>query len=106
MDRAGPSRHVDSLSLDPLVEPPPPSYALAGYRNAKVGVPVTAVLVVIEAEDRFDALLRELAADPLPVNVAVTTTSVLHTAVNAADQIWSVPGLDPVDRSRLIDLSR
>lgn len=96
--------HVDRDTHNPLFEPLPPSYALAGYREAQHGVPATAVLVITTSDDRHAALHQELAADPLPGTVAVTTTSLLYEAANAADQIWSVTGTDPAQRVSLVDL--
>jgi DNA-binding transcriptional ArsR family regulator len=98
--------HTDHADPYPLVEPPPPSRALAGYRDAGAGVPATAVLVVTNSEDRHRALLRELAVNPLPVAVAVTTTDALYDAISASEQIWSIPGAEAAGRARLIDLSR
>lgn len=96
--------HIDSAVHHPLVEAAPPSQALAGYRNAENGVPATAVLVVTEDAGRHDALHRELAAQPLPVTVAVAMADELYKAANAADQIWSIAGADPAQRVSLIDV--
>ncbi|WP_173167091.1 replication-relaxation family protein [Phytohabitans suffuscus] len=98
--------HVDNGEPGPIsgTPAPPPSRALAGYRQAGKGVLGTAILVITNMDGRESALLRELAEAPLEVAVAATTTDRLGAASSAADAIWLVAGSATKAPVRLVDV--
>jgi hypothetical protein len=83
--------HLDHDEPSTLLGTParPPSAALAGYRRCARGVPVTVVLVLCRTGDRERQLHCELADNPIPVTVAVTTEQRLYAALSPADAIWT-----------------
>ena len=83
---------------------PPQADVLAGYRRARRGVPVTAVLVLCLTVERETEVLRGMAAAPLPVTVGTATLDRLYQASSAAEAIWTVAGGDGL--LRLAEIGR
>jgi hypothetical protein len=98
--------HIDYDQPTPLTHtpPPPPARALAGYRTAPRGVPVTAILVLTRTELREQELHEGLAAAPVPVTVATTTFDRYNQVVSPAEAIWSVVGADSDVYVRLAEI--
>jgi hypothetical protein len=82
--------HDDPSPINPT-PPPPPSALLAGYRRARTGVPADAALVITPNDQREQQLHHQLANAPVPLTVAATTHTRLHSAASPADAIWTIP---------------
>jgi DNA-binding MarR family transcriptional regulator len=65
---------------------------LYGYRDCPHGIPASCLLMIAATAEREHQLLADIAEDPLPLPVAVTTLDRLHTAADPSEPIWALSG--------------